>query len=212
MPRVSFKAHLWWARPTCSGELEFVNCQLWQCFSRLERVTGIEPALSAWELLELYGYVLGSVRVSRSRAAWSVPRLPAVMARQWHAETSVVSPKRPLLANSRLYQRLLSLSAHATQLAVFGIGSCRVRCRTYLEYESLIPEPLRGLPGFQADNWIMNFASVTAGGTFTMMMRLPLVNALARVQNRTPQEARTRLSQAGAADVEQRSPGLGEHR
>ena len=88
-----------------------------------------------------------------------------------------------LLANSRLSQRVLSLSAHAPQLAVFGIGSCRVRCRTYLEYESLIPEPLRGLPEFQADNWIMSFASVTAAGTFSMMMRLPLVNALARVQN-----------------------------
>jgi len=30
----------------------FVNLQLWQRFSRVERVTGIEPALSAWELLE----------------------------------------------------------------------------------------------------------------------------------------------------------------
>jgi hypothetical protein len=31
------------------GEVVFVNLQLWQRFSRLERVTGIEPALSAWE-------------------------------------------------------------------------------------------------------------------------------------------------------------------
>jgi len=29
------------------------NSYVWQRFSRLERVTGIEPALSAWELLEL---------------------------------------------------------------------------------------------------------------------------------------------------------------
>jgi len=32
----------------------------------VERVTGIEPALSAWELFELMGFVLGSVRVSWS--------------------------------------------------------------------------------------------------------------------------------------------------
>jgi hypothetical protein len=30
----------------------------------VERVTGIEPALSAWELFELMGSVLGSLRVS----------------------------------------------------------------------------------------------------------------------------------------------------
>jgi hypothetical protein len=47
----------------------------------VERVTGIEPALSAWELFELMGVVLGSLRVSWSRAAWSVPWMPAVMAR-----------------------------------------------------------------------------------------------------------------------------------
>jgi hypothetical protein len=29
--------------------MEFTNPQLLQYFSRLERVTGIEPALSAWE-------------------------------------------------------------------------------------------------------------------------------------------------------------------
>ena len=52
-----------------------------QRFSRVERVTGIEPALSAWELFELMGFVVGSLRVSRSRAAWSVPGMPAVMAR-----------------------------------------------------------------------------------------------------------------------------------
>src|SRR5664280_1388021 len=45
---------------------------------QVERVTGIEPALSAWELFELMGFVLGSLRVSRPRAAWSVPWMPAV--------------------------------------------------------------------------------------------------------------------------------------
>jgi hypothetical protein len=54
---------------------------LLQRFSRVERVTGIEPALSAWELFELMGVVLGSLRVSRPRVAWSVPWTPAVMAR-----------------------------------------------------------------------------------------------------------------------------------
>ena len=63
------------------GGLKFSNSILLQCFSRVERVTGIEPALSAWELFELMGFVLGSLRVSRSRAAWSVPWVPAVMAR-----------------------------------------------------------------------------------------------------------------------------------
>jgi len=42
-----------------------------------------------------------------------------------------------MLANSRLSRRLLSLSPHATQLAVLVIGWCRVRCRTFLEYEAL---------------------------------------------------------------------------
>jgi hypothetical protein len=61
--------------------LEFSNSILLQRFSRVERVTGIEPALSAWELFELMGFVLGSLRVTRPRAAWSVPGMPAVMAR-----------------------------------------------------------------------------------------------------------------------------------
>jgi hypothetical protein len=38
-----------WAGPTEHGEVEFTNPQLRQRFSRVERVTGIEPALSAWE-------------------------------------------------------------------------------------------------------------------------------------------------------------------
>jgi hypothetical protein len=62
-------------------ERKLSNALLLQRFSRMERVTGIEPALSAWELLELMGFVLGSVRVSRPRVAWSVPWMPAVMAR-----------------------------------------------------------------------------------------------------------------------------------
>jgi hypothetical protein len=36
-------------RPTPCGEVKFLNPQLRQRFPRLERVTGIEPALSAWE-------------------------------------------------------------------------------------------------------------------------------------------------------------------
>jgi hypothetical protein len=74
-----------WPRqgPKCVSdtELESSNTVLLQRFSRVERVTGIEPALSAWELFELMGFVLGSMRVSRPRAAWSVPWTPAVMAR-----------------------------------------------------------------------------------------------------------------------------------
>ena len=61
--------------------MELTNPHEWQHFSRVERVTGIEPALSAWELFELMGLVLGSPRVSRPRAAGSVPWMPAVMAR-----------------------------------------------------------------------------------------------------------------------------------
>ena len=60
---------------------ESTDSILLQRFSRVERVTGIEPALSAWELFELMGFVLGSPRGSRPRAAWSVPWTPAVMAR-----------------------------------------------------------------------------------------------------------------------------------
>jgi hypothetical protein len=40
------------------GGLEFSNSILLQRFSRVERVTGIEPALSAWELLERMGMCL----------------------------------------------------------------------------------------------------------------------------------------------------------
>ena len=61
--------------------LESTNSVLLPRFSRTERVTGIEPALSAWELFELMGFVLGSLRVSRPRAAWGAPWMPAVMAR-----------------------------------------------------------------------------------------------------------------------------------
>jgi len=64
-----------------SRERECANTILLQRYSRMERVTGIEPALSAWELIELMGFVLGSLRVSRPRAAWNVFWMPAVMAR-----------------------------------------------------------------------------------------------------------------------------------
>ena len=42
-----------------------------------------------------YRYVLGSLRVVRSRAAWSVPWTPAVTARQWHAENRLYCPRVP---------------------------------------------------------------------------------------------------------------------
>jgi hypothetical protein len=69
--------------------MNFTNLQLLQRISRVERVTGIEPALSAWELFELMGSALGSLRVSRSRAVWCGLWMPAVMARQWHANGTV---------------------------------------------------------------------------------------------------------------------------
>jgi len=58
MARGSLKAPLQWASPAHSTEVEFVDPQLWQRFARVERVTGIEPALSAWELLEPMGMCL----------------------------------------------------------------------------------------------------------------------------------------------------------
>jgi len=70
-----------WTETQINRELEPSNSLMLQHFSRVERVTGIEPALSAWEPFELMGFVLGSLRVSWSRAAWSVPWMPAVMAR-----------------------------------------------------------------------------------------------------------------------------------
>jgi hypothetical protein len=36
-------------RTTDAGAMHYPNSQLLQRFSRVERVTGIEPALSAWE-------------------------------------------------------------------------------------------------------------------------------------------------------------------
>jgi len=38
--------------------MDFTNPQLRQRFTCVERVTGIEPALSAWELLKLMGMCL----------------------------------------------------------------------------------------------------------------------------------------------------------
>jgi hypothetical protein len=44
----------------------------------------------------------------------------------------------PLFANSRPDWRLLSVSLHATQLAVLIVGRSRVRCRTFLEYGPVV--------------------------------------------------------------------------
>ena len=44
--------------PSSEKGHELTNPQLLQRFSPVERVTGIEPALSAWELLELLGMCL----------------------------------------------------------------------------------------------------------------------------------------------------------
>jgi hypothetical protein len=49
MAHGSFKASLDWSRPIDAGVVDFTNLQLRQQFSCVERVTGIEPALSAWE-------------------------------------------------------------------------------------------------------------------------------------------------------------------
>jgi hypothetical protein len=38
-----------WTETHINGELESSNSRMLQRFTRLERVTGIEPALSAWE-------------------------------------------------------------------------------------------------------------------------------------------------------------------
>ena len=55
----------------------FVNLQLLQRFSRVERVTGIEPALSAWELLELMGISLVNCGLhGHERPGVSLGRLP----------------------------------------------------------------------------------------------------------------------------------------
>lgn len=102
----------------------------------MERVMGFEPALSAWELSEHMG-VLGSLRVSRSRAARSVPWRHAVMAREWHDETSVVPRPTSLLANSQLHRCLVSLNTCAAQLVGLVHGWCWDRCRTFLEYGPL---------------------------------------------------------------------------
>jgi hypothetical protein len=53
-------------KTTRSQELEASHSVLLQQYSRVERVTGIEPALSAWELFELMGFVRGSLRASWS--------------------------------------------------------------------------------------------------------------------------------------------------
>jgi hypothetical protein len=57
--------------------LESSDSVLLQRFSRLERVTGIEPALSAWELLKLMGMCLvPCVFRGHERPEVSLGRLP----------------------------------------------------------------------------------------------------------------------------------------
>ncbi len=64
-------------RPAEDGGLDFTNPQLLQRFSRVERVTGIEPALSAWELLKLMGMCLvPCVFRGHERPEVSLGRLP----------------------------------------------------------------------------------------------------------------------------------------
>ena len=75
---------------------------------------------------------LGAVRMVAARTP--SPSSPALVIR---TSRSRGSSQDLLLANSRLSRRLLSLSPHATQLAVLAICWCRVRCRTFLEYEAL---------------------------------------------------------------------------
>jgi hypothetical protein len=43
---------------TVRGDVDYAKSQRLQQFSCVERVTGIEPALSAWELFELMGMCL----------------------------------------------------------------------------------------------------------------------------------------------------------
>jgi hypothetical protein len=47
-----------WTETQINSELESSNSLMLQHLSRVERVTGIEPALSAWELLKLMGMCL----------------------------------------------------------------------------------------------------------------------------------------------------------
>lgn len=51
-----------------------------------------DHGLEVTELFELKGFVLGSLRVSRSRAAWGGLWIPAVVARQWHGAGLRESP------------------------------------------------------------------------------------------------------------------------
>ena len=115
MARGSLKALLWWPRPTDSGELEFPNPQLLQRFLRVERVTGIEPALSAWELLERMGMCLvPCVFRGHERPEVSLGCPP-----QWHANGTLkigCSAPGSLLAKSRPSRHLPSQSTYAAHL------------------------------------------------------------------------------------------------
>jgi len=73
--------------------------------------------------------------------------MPTVMAREWHDEVSVASHARPLFANSRVTRRLVSLPFSAVQLVGLELSWCRCRCRTFLEYGHLPPEPRRRCRG-----------------------------------------------------------------
>src|SRR5664279_872507 len=92
------------------------NSLVRQRLSGVERVTGIEPALSAWELFELIGFVLGSLRFSRSRSAWSVPWMPAVMERQWHESGRCVDWKSCCHQAWSIRGRFGEVDEHGTQL------------------------------------------------------------------------------------------------
>src|SRR5665647_3414990 len=68
--------------------MEFTNLEQRQRFSRIERVTGIEPALSAWELLERMGMCLVFCEVrGPERPGVSLGCLPS-----WHVTGRKESP------------------------------------------------------------------------------------------------------------------------
>jgi len=50
--------NLEWPKTTVHWNVDYTKPQRLQRLSRVERVTGIEPALSAWELLKLMGMCL----------------------------------------------------------------------------------------------------------------------------------------------------------
>src|SRR5450631_2284746 len=67
------------------------NLYVSQHFSRVERVTGIEPALSAWELFQLMGFVLGSlcsVVPNGLECPLDACRSGTLMARRWRFDST----------------------------------------------------------------------------------------------------------------------------